>query len=213
MPIPTTDMSGYTDLRGRIIQALGRCQEQSWLDFKESQPWVALRWRLLKTIMAMSNLRDGGLILIGVAEKGTAWELTGIRDDHLSTFKYNDIADQLKKYASPHVSFDLVVHPHDDGNSYLAFRVHQFNESPVVCCRNSSQEAKDKDRFCAGDVYVRPTTGKPCTEKITDAAQLHDLLDLAAEFRARKLLETGRRIGLVPGDSATALFDAELVDQ
>tara|TARA_A100001391_G_scaffold203113_2_gene194598 strand:- start:966 stop:1391 length:426 start_codon:yes stop_codon:yes gene_type:complete len=68
-------MSGYADLNGRISLALSRCQEQPWLDFKESKPWFTLRWRMLKTIMGMANLRDGGLILIGVGEKGTAWEL------------------------------------------------------------------------------------------------------------------------------------------
>ena len=75
MAFPTTQMSGYGDLKERVTLALSRCQEQPWLDFKESQPWSVLRWRLLKTIMGMANLRDGGLILVGVAEKGTAWEL------------------------------------------------------------------------------------------------------------------------------------------
>jgi len=60
MAFPTTQMSGYVDLNGRISLALSRCQEQPWLDFKESQPWPMLRWRLLKTIMGMANLRDGG---------------------------------------------------------------------------------------------------------------------------------------------------------
>jgi len=109
MAFPTTQMSGYTDLRGRISLALGRCQEQPWLDFKESQPWPELRWRLLKTIMGMANLRDGGLILVGVAEKGTAWELSGIEPAHLAAFDYDDIIAQLSKYASPQVSVDIVV--------------------------------------------------------------------------------------------------------
>src|SRR4051794_5375474 len=110
MAFPTTEMSGYIDLRGRIILALGRCQEQTWLDFKESQPWPDLRWRLLKTIMGMANLRDGGLILIGVSERDNTWELIGIDQAHLDTFDYDDIADQLNKYASPQVNLDIVVH-------------------------------------------------------------------------------------------------------
>ncbi len=210
MAFPTTQMSGYTDLKGRIILALSRCQEQPWLDFKESQPWPVLRWRLLKTIMGMANLRDGGLILVGIAEKGTSWELTGIEPDHLGSYDYDDIADQLGKYASPQVVLDIVVHDHDDGNRYLAFHIHQFKDSPVICRNNSSEEVKQKDRFTAGDIYVRPTSGKPRTEKVTDAARLNDLLELAAEFRARKMLEIGKRIGLVPGETAASYYDAEL---
>jgi hypothetical protein len=67
--------------------------------------------------------------------------------------------------------------------------------------------------FCplaAGEVYVRPATGKPQTVKVTDAARLHDLLELAAEFRARRMLEVGKRVGLVPGETAASSFDAEL---
>ena len=210
MAFPTTQMSGYTDLKGRIALALGRCQEQPWLDFKESQPWDVLRWRLLKTTMAMANLRDGGLIVVGVAERGTSWELTGITADHLNSYDYDDITDQLSKYASPQVVVDIVVHHHDDGNSYLAFHVHQFKDSPVICRNNSPDDVKPKDRLLAGEIYVRPTSGKPRTEKVTDAGRLHGLLELAAEFRARKILETAKRIGLVPGETAVSSYNDEL---
>lgn len=210
MAFPTTQMSGYADLKGRITLALSRCQEQPWLDFKESQPWQVLRWRLLKTIMGMANLRDGGLVLVGVAEDGTAWKLTGIEPAHLATFDYDDIIDQLSKYASPQVSVDIVVHDHEDGKRYLAFHVHQFNDSPVVCRNNSPDDVKAKDRLAAGEVYVRPTTGKPQTVKVTDAVRLHDLLELAAEFRARRMLEVGKRVGLVPTQAVKSKYDAEL---
>jgi hypothetical protein len=210
MAFPTSRMAGYVDLKGRITLALSRCQEQPWLDFKESQPWQVLRWRLLKTIMAMANLRDGGLIVVGVAEKGTDWELTGIEPGHLGAFDYDEIIDQLGKYASPQVVVDIVTHDHEDGKHYLAFHVHQFKDSPVLCRNNSPQDVKKKDRLAAGDIYVRPTTGTPRTEKVTDATRLHDLLELAAEFRARRILEVGKRIGLVPGETAASLYDAEL---
>jgi predicted HTH transcriptional regulator len=175
MAFPTTQMAGYVGLKDRITFALSRCQEQSWLDFKESQPWQVLRWRLLKTIMGMANLRDGGLIVVGVAEKGTSWELTGIEPDHLAAFDYDEIVDQLWKYASPQVAVDIVVHDHEDGKRYLAFHVHQFKDSPVVCRINSPDDLKQRDRLAAADFYVRPTTGTPRTEKVTDAARMHDL--------------------------------------
>ncbi len=210
MAFPTTDMSGYSDIRGRITLALSRCQEESWLDFKESQPWEELRWRLLKTIMGMANLRDGGLILVGVAERGNTWELTGIEPAHLSSYDYDDIIDQLGKYASPQVIVDIVLHNHEAGKCYLAIHVRQFNDSPVVCRNNSPVDVKPKNRLAAADVYVRPKTGKPQTVKVTDAAQLHELLDLAAEFRARRILEVGRRVGLAPADTSASSYDAEL---
>jgi len=146
----------------------------------------------------------------GCRGKGNDWELTGIAPEHLAEYDYDDIIDQLNKYASPQVILDIVVHDDDDGHRYLAFHVHQFKDSPVVCRNNSPDDVKQKERLAAGEVYVRPTSGKPRTEKVTDAARLHDLLELAAEFRARKMLEVGKRIGLVPGETASSLYDAEL---
>ncbi len=210
MAFPTTKMTGYTDLRERIVLALGRCQEQPWLDFKESQPWLTLRWRILKTVMGMANLRDGGLIVVGVSERDEKWELTGIDGDHLATFDSDDIIDQIAKYGSPRVNVDIVIHEHEDGKNYLAFHVHQFDDAPVVCRNNSPDDVKPKDRLAAGDIYIRPITGKPQTVRVIDAAGLHDLLELAAEFRARRMLEGAKRVGLVPDDNAASKYDAEL---
>jgi len=116
----------------------------------------------------------------------------------------------LSKYASPQIRVDIAIHDHDDGKRYLAFQVHQFNDSPVVCGKNSPDDVKPKERLVTGEVYVRATSGKPQTVKVTDAAQMNDLLELAAEFRARRMLEVGKRIGLVPAESAASKFDAEL---
>ena len=48
--------------------------------------------------------------------------------------------------------------------------------------------------------------------KILSAEDMHDLLELAAEKRARRILEVAHRIGLKPTEieSATKRFDEEL---
>lgn len=47
------------------------------------------------------------------------------------------------------------------------------------------------------EVYVRPP-GQPRTERVRWAQQMHDLLESAAEKRARRILEISRRLGLTP---------------
>jgi predicted HTH transcriptional regulator len=160
-------------------------------------------------MMGMANLRDGGLILIGLTEQGMTWELTGVDDDHLNSFDFDKIIDQLGKFSSPQVTVDIVVHQ-QDALRYLAFDVHQFSDSPVVCRRNTPDSVRGNDRLTQGEVYVRPTSGRPRTVKVTDAALMHDLLELAAESRARRMLEVGKRIGLVPAESVESTFDSEL---
>lgn len=209
MAFPTTDMKGHSKLRERVTIALDRCQEQQWLDFKESQPWPQLKWRLIKTIMAMANLRDGGIVVAGVCERDDAWDLTGVAPEHLSSYDFDEIADQVSKYASPEVRMEVVLHQHYDGNTYLVFNVHQFTDTPVVCKCNNSDTLPKGERMYAGDFFVRPSSGRPQTARVSNAGQLQDLLELAAESRARRLLELAHRVGLVPSESADTHFDQE----
>ncbi len=76
--IPTSDMPGHAKLHERVLNALDRCQESKGVDFKESAPWDNLKWQLIRTAIAMGNLRDGGIIVIGASERGDSWDLTGI---------------------------------------------------------------------------------------------------------------------------------------
>ena len=56
---------------------------------------------------------------------------------------------------------------------------------------------------------MRPA-GKPRTTKVASAEEMHDLLELAAEKRARRILEVAHRIGLKPTETANQRFDEEL---
>ena len=78
MAIPTSDKPGHRALHERVLAALDTCVESQRVDFKESAPWDALRYKIIRTAMAMANLRDGRLLVIGVGERGPEWDLTGI---------------------------------------------------------------------------------------------------------------------------------------
>jgi hypothetical protein len=80
MASPTSDMAGHPRLHDRVMTALNRCLESQDVDFKESAPWPDLRYRIVKTAMAMGNLRDGGIIVVGASERNATWGLTGISE-------------------------------------------------------------------------------------------------------------------------------------
>ena len=204
--IPTSDMPGHKKLHDRVHNALDRCQESKSVDFKESAPWDKLKWQLIRTIIAMGNLRDGGIIVIGASERGDTWELTGIDDIHLSTYDVDDIIDAVTKYASPPIRIEIVLVKYRNGKDFLAIQVHEFNDSPFVCKNNGPDNYKD---LRTGEFYVRPA-GKPRTTKVTSADDMHELLELAAEKRARRILEVSHRIGLKPSETDTQRFDDEL---
>lgn len=203
--IPTSEMPGHKRLHDRVLSALDRCQEGQAIDFKESAPWESLKGRIVLTALGMGNLRDGGVIVIGASEREQTWELTGVTSEHLETYKVDVIIDTVNKYASPHIELDIALVKYTNGRDFLAIQVREFIDTPVVCKRNGPTGS----RLVQGCVYVRPP-GVARTTRVVDATQMHDLLELAAEKRARRMLEVSHRIGMVARASGSEEFDEEL---
>jgi predicted HTH transcriptional regulator len=191
-------------MRDRAITALQRCQETQSIDFKRSAEWDSLKWRIIETVLGMGNLRDGGVIIVGVKEKEDTWELSGISQDHLRTFDVDTVTDQINAHVSPHVNVTMATLD-EKGKTFLIIEVQEFGDTPLVCKKNGPSESK----LIEGAVYVRPP-GLARTTRIMKAEQMHDLLELAAEKRARRLLEVARRIGMVPKETGLQKFDEEL---
>lgn len=206
MAIPTSDMPGHKKLHDRVYNALDRCQESKSVDFKESAPWEELKLQIIRTALGMGNLRDGGIIVIGASERDDNWDLTGISNEHLSTFDTDTVIDVINKYASPPIKIDLVTVKYRNDNLFLTIQIHEFLDAPFVCKKNGPENGK---RLREGDVFVRPS-GKPRTTRITTADEMQDLLELAAEKRARRILEIAHRIGLKATDTNIQKFDDEL---
>lgn len=204
--IPTSDMPGHLQLHDRVCSALDRCQESPAIDFKESAAWESLKLRLIRTILAMGNLRDGGVIIIGASERDDTWELTGISHEHLAAYDFDDITDAINKYASPPMQIEIVLVKYRSDKEFLAFQVKEFESLPYICKNN----APNGNRLLReGEVYIRPP-GKPQTKKISNAQEMGDLLELAAEKRARSIISTSRRIGFIPLPDNDQHFDREL---
>jgi hypothetical protein len=184
-------MPGHQVLHDRVHAALDTCVETQSIDFKESAPFSAIEYKLIKTALAMANLRDGGVVVLGVSERGTTWDLTGITDEHLATYAVDEFIDAVNRFASPPIMVELVLVPHRSGARFLAIQIREFTETPIVCRRDGPPASGLKQ----GCVYIRPA-GVARTSEVRAADEMHDLLDLAAEKRARRILETAQRVGL-----------------
>jgi hypothetical protein len=202
--IPTSGMPGHHVLRDRVFAALDSCVELQGVDFKESATWPSLQYKIARTAMAMGNLRDGGIIIVGASERGNAWDLSGITADHLATYNVDDTVDGVNRYASPAISFNLVLVRYRNGNDFLAIEINEFEETPFVCKRAGPPESSLR----RGVLYVRPP-GLAQTTEIRSAEDMHELLVLAAEKRARRMIEMTRRIGIELA-STSRPFDDEL---
>ena len=189
--IPRTDTPGYRQLHERVENALDRLQEAPDIEFKESASWATLKWTIIKTALAMGNLQDGGILVVGVSQRAGQVPLAGISGTDLETYDPDIVADQFGSYISPGIEFTLVQMPYRE-KDYLAFEFQEFREIPLVCMRRGP----DGEGLEAGVVYVRPREGRPRNTKVTDAAQMRELLDLAGMKAAGRIIEHGIRAGL-----------------
>lgn len=203
--IPTSDMQGHQALHNRVLAALDRCVESQGVDFKQSSAWEDLKFKIIRTALAMGNLRDGGVIVVGVSQNGDRWELPGISAEHLRTYDVDDVVAAVNRYSSPAMEPELVLVKHLNGNCFLAIRVIEFEDTPYVCRRDGPTDSGLKE----GTLYLRPR-GLARTSQVTSAVEMHDLLELAAEKRARRILEIARRVGFKAEEAGQAPFDREI---
>ena len=162
-------------------------------------------WRVVRAALAMSNLRAGGYIVIGIEELADGgFRSTGFEAGALETWNHDDIAAGLAPYADPYISF--TTHRLSfQGQHVIVLHIAEFGDVPVICTADRAPELK------AGTVYVRSGT-KPESVGIRDHAQMRALLDLATEKSVRRLLAVARAAGVEGQPTDDELFAAQLKD-
>jgi hypothetical protein len=94
---------------------------------------------------------------------------------------------------------------YSNGKEFLILQVDEFDHTPHVCKKNGPPGSN----LVEGEFYIRPP-GKPQTKKPSNAQEMQDLLELAAEKTARRMIETFHRVSLASSPSPREHFDAEL---
>jgi predicted HTH transcriptional regulator len=154
----------------------------------------------------MANRRDGGRVIIGVEGNDNTLNPVGFSDVDLPAWNYDDVADQIARYADPSVSFELEVKEYN-GGIYIVLEVAEFTDIPVLCKRAYDNVLRN------GACYVR-TRRKPETTEIPTQADMRDLLDLAIEKGVRRSLEWAQRVGLfIPQAISPPATDQERFDE
>jgi len=172
--------------------------ETQKLDFKESCPWN--KDSIVKDILAFSNVRGGGCIVIGVRQKDGEFERQGISEKHLKTYKREIILDQLSSYADPRIDIELdPVEDVKNNKKYLIIEVKEFQDIPVICKKDGKEVNK-------GVIYYRNTDRRPESAPVSNSSDMRDIICLAAI----KMRKTYRELGLIPGSTDKDLFDKEL---
>ena len=126
-------MSLSTD---QFIELLSGGRETRGVEFKAAGPrgdplvfaFVA------RAVLAMSNLQLGGWVLLGIQDDG---QMSGLAEDDLTSWlEHDEVTASLNAYADPFVLVD-VERVDYEGKSFIAIRVHEFAEVPVLARKDS----------------------------------------------------------------------------
>lgn len=192
-----------SDFEARIAPLLGETPD---VEFKSGGPLgdKQLRTKVIRAILAMANRRNGGVVVVGVAEENHQLIWSGVTEENAATWVSDHLADAVAPFADPSVQVELSRVVWQD-HTYVVIEVSEFDAVPVVC-------KKDSNGLRQGAIYVRPRR-KPESVEIPTAADARDLLELASEKLTRQFLATAERVGLVGGATGPAddaMFDQQL---
>ncbi len=143
--------------------------------------------KVVRAALGMGNLRDGGYVVIGIADEDPTAMLPGLGSDELATWlDYDRVSDQFALYADPPLRFDLTHVSLSSGADVVLLQVHEFDDTPHLCAREY------QDSLRKGAMYVR-SRRKPETAEVASSVEMREVLDLAAEKRLRAYVETAQR--------------------
>jgi hypothetical protein len=124
------------------------------VEFKSPGEWSGaepnLKFKTMRAILGMANLRGPGYIVIGVDESSSSSpRVIGLSSTQLSTWNQDYLASVVVNFADPSVEFEVSPQQYM-GVDLILIAVKEFNDLPVICKKDSS------DILRRGACYVRP---------------------------------------------------------
>ncbi len=170
--------------------------ERRNLEFKPSckldkkNPFIA---KIIRAMLAMSNLRDGGYIIVGFEEKDKIVYKNGIDPDNLKTWSFDQLSSIVSEYADPSVSFQYEHVAYND-NLVILIEVIQFEETPIFC-KKDFQKGEERPILRKGALYIRPRH-KPESCDISTAQDMRDLISITTDKLLRQYVAKAHQAGL-----------------
>lgn len=128
--------------------------------------------RVVRAVMAMGNLRDGGQVCLGIEDNQMEELAPRLTPEQVTQWTNNDnVADQVTKYSDPPVAFHPYHFTLSTGADVVVLDVEEFDIDVHICKRPYP------DVLQTGQTYVRPR-GKPQSSNVPSLADMRDLHNL-----------------------------------
>lgn len=165
-----------------LEELLQGAQESDSLEFKGAMPWDI---GLIKDILAMANVQDGGHIVIGIEDETLVRQ--GLSREQIETFSADALMDKVGPFADPHVSFSVHKVRDNDGLNFVVFAVAPFERTPVICAKDGG----NRNELQSGTIYYRTKTGRPKSARVDNANDMRDIVERAAIQTMRHFQDLG----------------------
>lgn len=146
--------------------------------------------KVARAAMAMGNLRDGGLVCIGIDESRMTEMQPGLDANHLAGWSdFDNVNDALARYSDPPVDFQLHTFTLSSGATIVVIEVQEFNDVPHLCKKDYPGELQ------RGMAYVRPR-GKPQSVSVPTENEMRTLIGLATTKAVREFVRQAGEAGV-----------------
>jgi len=169
-----------------LIDLIRHGREERNLEYVGPSSWSEIRAKVIKTILAMSNIQDGGAIVIGVED--STFVPKGLSSSQSASFDQDDISVYLNNYADPYAEI-TVSHEEWEGQQFVVVQVNEFSEIPVICKRDGDRGLR------TGAMFTRPRR-KIETAEVPSQAEMREIIELATEKGIRKMYGRIDRAGI-----------------
>lgn len=179
---------------GRIRELIQLGNENLNLDFKGAFSWETAssdqKCEIAKDVLAFSNARDGGVILIGVNDKTGALE--GLTEEQAASFDQTKFNDFVQKYTTPRHTVSVHRLAIDE-RRVVVIDIPEFAEVPILCARDANSSVNSNKLILRrAGVYKR--TERATSELIEDADGMRELLNRGLLRRQDELFRAFRQI-------------------
>ena len=183
-------------------QLLSLAHETPGVEFKAPGPRTDRNRfaKVVRAVLALSNRRNGGTVIIGVEDDGQALKAIGVSKADLATWRHEDISGAISAYADPFVTLNT-EHRSYGGKYFVVIEIEEFAEVPVLCKRDYPGVLRE------GACYIR-RRGRIESSEIPNSTEMRELLDLATEKVLRRFRRFQKAEQPAPNDDE--LFDQEL---
>ncbi|HEY3624750.1 MAG TPA: ATP-binding protein [Terracidiphilus sp.] len=187
----------------RVRELIQLGNENRNVDYKGAFSWKQAstdeKCEIVKDVLAFSNTRDGGVILVGVDDKSGAIE--GLTQEQWASFDQTTFNDFVRRYTDP-------GHPSNihriqfDGKLLVVIDIPEFADVPILCARDANSSVNSSRLILRkGAVYKR--TERATSEVVEDGDSMRELLNRGLLRRQDDLLRAVKQI-IQPSETATA---------